>query len=401
MNDSSAETPWPVREVSAKLRDYIARLGSIWVEGQIVQFNRRADLAFGVLRDLNENVALDIAVPSSALIGLELRPGARVVVNGRIEFWPKQGRLTLKARDIRLAGEGRLLAQLEALKRKLAAEGLFDQDRKRPLPFAPALIGLITGRDSAAERDVVEVSRRRWPAVRFDIRHTPVQGPMAASQIREALAQLDADPQVALIVIARGGGSLEDLLPFSEEALVRAVAAARTPVVSAIGHEPDSPILDWAADLRAATPTDAGKRIVPDWTQEKELVIGALAQARRVLSERIRREAELLAALRSRPQLRDPNWIIDSRAAEVASLAADARRGITHRLERAASEVATARARLAALSPQGTLDRGYALVTLGAKLVSDTSQVAPGDKLRVRVARGAFPAEVVRNAPTA
>jgi exodeoxyribonuclease VII large subunit len=375
VNNSSAEAPWPVREVSGKLRDYIARLGSLWVEGQVVQFNRRAGMAFGVLRDLQENVALDISVPLAALTGVDVREGARVVVNGKMEFWSKQGRLSFKVRELRLAGEGQLLAQLEQLKRKLAAEGLFDLSRKRPLPFAPALIGLICGRDSKAERDVVEVATRRWPAARFAIRNTAVQGPTAAPQVIEALAALDQDPAVAVIVIARGGGSLEDLMPFSDEALIRAVAAAATPVVSAIGHEPDSPILDLVADFRAATPTDAGKRIVPDHVQEQELVEAALAQARRAIATRLAHEQERLDACRTRPALRDPAWIVDHRAAKVASLAEDGRRGIGQRLERAAAELATLAARVVALSPQGTLDRGYALVSRAGRVGAGGSGV--------------------------
>ncbi|MDR2379238.1 MAG: exodeoxyribonuclease VII large subunit, partial [Bifidobacteriaceae bacterium] len=259
MNDSSPTAPWPVARISELVKGYVERLGAVWLEGQVVQFNRRAGMAFGVLRDLNQNVSIDIAVPGAALVGLELREGARVVVNGKFEFWTKQGRLSFKVREIRLAGEGQLLAQLEQLKRRLAAEGLFALELKKPLPFAPRLIGLICGRDSKAEHDVVEVATRRWPAARFAIRNTAVQGPAAAAQVIAALAELDAETEVDVIVIARGGGSLEDLLPFSDESLIRAVAAASTPVVSAIGHEPDSPILDLAADFRAATPTDAGK----------------------------------------------------------------------------------------------------------------------------------------------
>ncbi|MDR2564869.1 MAG: exodeoxyribonuclease VII large subunit [Bifidobacteriaceae bacterium] len=393
MNDSSPETPWPVSRVSDLVKGYVERLGAVWVEGQVVQFNRRAGMAFGVLRDTAQNVSIDISVPASALVGLELAEGARVVVNGKFEFWTKQGRLSFKVREVRLAGEGQLLAQLERLKRKLAAEGLFALERKRPLPFAPALIGLICGRDSKAEHDVVEVATRRWPAARFLVKNTAVQGLTAAAQVTAALAELDADQSVEVIVIARGGGSLEDLLPFSDEALIRAVAAASTPVVSAIGHEPDSPLLDLVADFRAATPTDAGKRIVPDWADESALVRGAAERLERILAVRLDRELETLAALRTRPALKDPAWIIASRAQEVASLAADGRRGIGQRLGTAEAKLAVLSGRLVALSPQGTLDRGYALVTKAGALVTDPAQVAGGDQLRVRVAGGAFGAK--------
>ncbi|MDR1189945.1 MAG: exodeoxyribonuclease VII large subunit [Bifidobacteriaceae bacterium] len=393
MNDSSPDAPWPVSRVSELVRGYVAKLGAVWLEGQVVQFNRRASMAFGVLRDVDQNVSIDISIPASALIGLDLREGSRAVVNGKFEFWTKQGRLSFKVREVRLAGEGQLLAQLEQLKRKLAAEGLFASARKRPLPFAPGLIGLICGRDSKAEHDVVEVAGRRWPAVRFAVRNTAVQGPTAAAQVMAALSELDADPAVEVIVIARGGGSLEDLLPFSDESLVRAVAAAATPVVSAIGHEPDSPILDLVADFRAATPTDAGKRIVPDLADESALMDDAAARLRRTIAARVDHEREALAVFRSRPALKDPTWMIANRAAEVMSLVADSRRGIGQRLSLSEASLQTLNGRLVALSPQATLERGYAVVTKAGALVTEPGQVAAGDKLRVRVAGGAFGAE--------
>jgi exodeoxyribonuclease VII large subunit len=365
------------------------------LEGQVVQINRRAGIAFGVLRDISENVSVDISIPTAAMVGLELREGSRVVVNGKFEFWTKQGRLSLKIREVRLAGEGQLLAQLEQLKRKLATEGLFAAAVKRPLPFAPKLIGLICGRDSKAEHDVVEVASRRWPPARFVIRNTAVQGPAAAGQVIAAVSELDADPSVDVIVIARGGGSLEDLLPFSDEALIRAVAQATTPVVSAIGHEPDSPILDLVADLRAATPTDAGKRIVPDFADELALVNTCSARLTRTITARLAREQESLAVFRSRPALKDPHWIVANRAAEVATLLNDARRGIGQRLTTAGAALRTLTGQLTALSPQATLDRGYALVTKDGALITDPGQAREGDRLRVRVAGGAFGAEAL------
>jgi exodeoxyribonuclease VII large subunit len=381
-----------VARVSELLRNYVARLGAVWVEGQIVQFNRRAGMAFGVLRDLDQNVALDISVPTAALTGLNPQEGSRVVLNGRIEFWPKQGRLSFKVREVRLAGEGQLLAQLEALKRKLADEGIFDDRRKQPLPFAPGLIGLICGRDSKAEHDVVEVTTRRWPPAQFAIRNTAVQGPTAAAQVIAALMELDNDPAVEVIVIARGGGSLEDLMPFSDETLIRAVAAARTPVVSAIGHEPDSPLLDLVADWRAATPTDAGKVIVPDYGYEAALLAEAISRLGRGINRRLEHEQEGLDNCRGRPALKDPLWMVASRAQEVSSLLADGRRGIEQMVRQDVAGLETLNARLVALSPQGTLDRGYALVVKDRDLVTDPAQVTRGDRLRLRVAGGTFSA---------
>jgi exodeoxyribonuclease VII large subunit len=395
VNDSSPDAPWPVSRVSELLKSYIARLGAVWLEGQVVQLNRRAAMAFGVLRDIDLNVSIDIAIPTSVLVGLEVNEGARVVVNGRFEFWTKQGRLSFRVRELRLAGEGQLLAELERLKRRLASEGLFAAARKRPLPFAPALIGLICGRDSKAEHDVVEVATRRWPAARFAIRNTAVQGPTAASQVIAALTELDADSAVEVIVIARGGGSLEDLLPFSDEALIRAVAGASTPVVSAIGHEPDSPILDLVADFRAATPTDAGKRIVPDALDEMALVSDSADRLSRALTGRVAHERTALDAIRSRPSLKDPAWIVASRAEEVASLRTDARRGIGNRLSAAGASLGSLAGQLVALSPQGTLNRGYALVTKADRLVTEPAQVSSGDQLRVRVAGGSFGARAL------
>ncbi|MDR0365505.1 MAG: exodeoxyribonuclease VII large subunit [Bifidobacteriaceae bacterium] len=394
-NASSPEAPFAVRTVSRQVKGWVDRLGAVWVEGQIVQFNLRSGMAFGVLRDLEENIAIDIAVPAQAIIGLQLEEGARVVVNGKFEFWPKQGRIAFKVREVRLAGLGQLLANLEQLKRRLAAEGLFDQANKRPLPFAPTLIGLICGRDSKAEHDVTQVTLRRWPAAQFTIRNTAVQGTGAAEQVTAALEELDADPAVQVIVIARGGGSLEDLLPFSDENLIRAVAAATTPVVSAIGHEPDAPLLDLVADLRAATPTDAGKRIVPDWLEELALISDLGGRAHRTVELRLDKELAALAEFRSRPALANGRWIIDTRMTEVLGLRRDNQRAIDLRIDRATAELAALVARLETLSPQGTLDRGYALVTKDGSLVSDAAQVAPADQLRIRVAKGAFPAEVL------
>ncbi|MDR1798836.1 MAG: exodeoxyribonuclease VII large subunit [Bifidobacteriaceae bacterium] len=391
MNQSSPEAPWPVRVVAQQIKGWIDRLGSVWIEGQIVQLNVRAGLAYAVLRDVTEDVSLDLTIYRSVLNGLDLKEGARVVVDAKPDFWLGRGKLSLKVREIRLAGEGELLARLEQLKRRLAAEGLFDLALKQALPFAPALVGLICGRDSKAEHDVVEVATRRWPAVRFEVREVAVQGPTAAGAVIGALEELDQAADVEVIVIARGGGSVEDLLPFSDESLIRAVAAARTPVVSAIGHEPDAPLLDLVADFRAATPTEAGKRIVPDQAEEQALVESCAGRIRAALRRRLDDESYRLAQLRSRPALADPTWIITARVAEVTGLAQDARRGIERRVVAESALVTKLAAQVAALSPHATLDRGYALVaTTAGKLVTDPAQAAAGTVLKVRVAGGMF-----------
>ena len=271
----------------------------------------------------------------------------------------------------------------------MAAEGLFAADPKKPLPFLPRTVGLVTGRASAAERDVLENARRRWPAVQFDVREVAVQGQLAVAQVIGALQSLDAAPGVDVIVLARGGGSVEDLLPFSDEALCRAVAHCRTPVVSAIGHEPDSPLVDLVADVRCSTPTDAGKRVVPDVREEAQRVRQARDRARRVVISFVAAETGRLAALRSRPVLADPHVLVDRRRDDVGALRDRSRRGTSTALARAADDLAHVRARVLALSPQATLDRGYAVVQdEDGEVVRDADAVGPGTDLQVRLAAG-------------
>ena len=249
------------------------------------------------------------------------------------------------------------------------------------------MIGLVCGRDSAAERDVVQNATRRWPAVRFRIEQSAVQGPYAAGEVAEALRKLDADPEVEVIVIARGGGSLEDLLPFSDEALLRAVAACRTPVVSAIGHEQDSPLLDYVADLRASTPTDAAKRIVPDVAEQLALVTQLRDRARRSVRGWLDRERSWLDGMRSRPALADPVREIERQAEQVEALTRRARQCLDASLTRAGDDIAHTRARPLALSPAGTLRRGYAIVQdADGAVVRTAADVSAGQRLTVRFA---------------
>ncbi len=273
---STADEPWPVRVVSQKIGGWIAKLGWIWVDGQVAQINRRpgSGVVFLTLRDPSADLSLSVTAHRDVLDAgaPELAEGARVTLHAKPEFYPARGTLSLRADEIRQVGLGELLARLERLKKLLGAEGLFARERKRRLPFLPSRIGLITGRASAAERDVLMNTRRRWPAVDFRVINVAVQGPTAVPQIIDALKVLDNDDTIDVIVIARGGGSVEDLLPFSDEALCRAVFGARTPVVSAIGHETDAPLVDYVADVRASTPTDAAKRLVPDLAEERQLI---------------------------------------------------------------------------------------------------------------------------------
>jgi exodeoxyribonuclease VII large subunit len=386
--------------VSQKLAAWIARLGWVWVDGQVAQITRRpgAQVVFLTLRDPSADLSLTVTTNRDVLdLGApELAEGARVVLHARPEFYPGRGTLSLRADEIRQVGIGELLARIERLKKLLAAEGLFDPRRKRRLPFLPRQIGLVTGRASAAERDVLENARKRWPAVRFRVLNVAVQGPGAVPQILDAVEVLDRDPDTDVIIVARGGGSVEDLLPFSDEALCRAIFACRTPVVSAIGHETDAPLLDFVADLRASTPTDAARRVVPDLSEEQQRVGQARQRLDRVIRALVDREQHRLDAVRSRPVLARPQAQLASWAAEIDQLRGRSGRCLGHRIDRAGAELEHTLARLRALSPASTLRRGYAIVQRAGDgaVLREAAQVDVGDALRVRLAAGELSATV-------
>lgn len=399
---TSAETPVPVREVNAMVKGWIERLGFVWVEGQLTQINAKPNwkLSYLTLRDPEAEASVQLTCATNLLRSLPspLRDGDRVVVHGKPAFYAGRGSFSLWVTEIRHVGVGELLAKIEQLRSKLAAEGLFDASRKRRLPYLPQKIGLITGRGSAAERDVLAVAQDRWPAVQFRVINTAVQGVNAVPEVIAALQELDKDPEVDVIIIARGGGSVEDLLPFSEEALQRAVADATTPVVSAIGHEPDNPVLDNVADLRAATPTDAAKRVVPDVAQERALIAEARTRAAQALRGWVRREAQGLQQLRSRPVLADPLLPIRQRREALEREVHQIRRTISHQLERETTMVTSLRARVATLGPAATLARGYAVVQViprdgsDPQVVTSIEQSPPGSQLRIRVTDGSITA---------
>ncbi|MBQ0983715.1 exodeoxyribonuclease VII large subunit [Streptomyces sp. F63] len=391
--NTSAETPIPVGEVSRLIGGWIDRLGAVWVEGQITQLSRRpgAGVVFLTLRDPSYDISLSVTCFRSVFdrVADVVSEGARIVVQAKPEWYAPRGQLSLRAAEIRPVGVGELLARLERLKKSLAAEGLFAAERKRPLPFLPQLIGLVCGRASAAERDVLENARLRWPAVRFEVRNVAVQGVHAVSQVVEAVRELDAHPEVDVIVVARGGGSVEDLLPFSDEQLVRAVAACRTPVVSAIGHEPDTPLLDLVADLRASTPTDAAKQVVPDVGEELHRIQQVRERALRAVSGLLDREERGLAAARARPCMERPHRMVEEREEQITALCDRGRRTLGHLLDRADSELAHTRARVVALSPAATLERGYAVLQRpDGSVVRAAREVPEGERLRARVAEG-------------
>ncbi|MFF4171300.1 exodeoxyribonuclease VII large subunit [Streptomyces sp. NPDC001744] len=392
---TSAETPLPVGEVSRLIGGWIDRLGAIWVEGQITQLSRRpgAGVVFLTLRDPSYDISIGVTCYRQVFDAVAdvVSEGARVVVHAKPEWYAPRGQLSLRAVEIKPVGIGELLARLEQLKRTLAAEGLFASDRKRPLPFLPHRIGLVCGRASAAERDVLENARRRWPAVRFEVRNVAVQGVKAVPQVVGAVRELDADPGVDVIIVARGGGSVEDLLPFSDEQLVRAVADCRTPVVSAIGHEPDSPLLDLVADLRASTPTDAAKKVVPDVGEELDRVRGLRDRALRTVRGLLDREERGLAHALARPVMERPLRMVEVREDEVAALLARSRRVLGHLLDRADSELSHTRARVRALSPAATMERGYAVLQRAdGTVVRSPGEVSGDEELRARVAEGEF-----------
>jgi exodeoxyribonuclease VII large subunit len=385
--ETSAESPVPVRTVLQLVGGWIGRLGRIWVEGQIAECKKRGSTVFLTLRDPVAAISVQVICTRQVFEVADPAEGARVVIFAKPDFNATRGSFALTGLEIRAVGIGELLARLDRLRRALAAEGLFAPERKRALPFLPGVIGLICGRESAAQRDVQENAERRWPAVKFRVEQTAVQGPYAAGEVIAALGRLDEDPDVDVIVIARGGGSVEDLLPFSDEALIRAVAACRTPVVSAIGHEQDTPLLDYVADLRASTPTDAAKRIVPDIAEQQALITQLRQRARRSVLGWLDRELAWLRGVTSRPALADPVREVERQAELVDALARRARQSLSGTLDRAGDDIAHTRARLLALSPAATLRRGYAIVQrTDAAVVRAASEVSPGERLTVRFA---------------
>jgi exodeoxyribonuclease VII large subunit len=383
-----------VRAVATRVAKYIDRLGTVWIEGQLTELKVRQSTAWMVLRDPAADMSLSVSCPRDLVVNapVPLTEGTQVIMHGRPQFYTRNGSFSLRILEIRAVGIGELLARIERLRKLLDAEGLFDVRLKRPIPFLPNVIGLVTGRASDAERDVLTVATARWPAVRFAVRNTNVQGPNAVPQIVDALRELDADPDVDVIVVTRGGGGVEDLLAFSDETLCREIAACTTPVVSAIGHERDSPLCDLVADVRAATPTDAAKRIVPDAAAEGTLVVDLRRRTAQALRNWVNREQQTLNHWRSRPVLSQPLAALDARAEEIHRARVAARRDITRLVAAESDRVGHLSARLTTLGPAATLARGYAVVqnVSGASRVLRSVQDAPaGTRLRIRVADGA------------
>ena len=398
MFETSSESPAPVRVVSEAIKEYVERLGPIWIEGEISELNERSGgMAFMRLRDTSVDMSLSVMCYKNVLATVQPLPAnARVVIHAKASWFTKNGSLTMSAKEIRQVGVGELLARLEALKNLLAAEGLFSADRKVALPKLPRKVGLICGRNTDAEKDVVENARRRWPAVEFEIREVAVQGAAAVVEVSAALRELESIEDVDVIIITRGGGSFEDLLPFSDESLVRLAASCETPIVSAIGHEKDSPLLDLVADYRASTPTDAAKRVVPDIEQEIADINKIRDRMYRRLLSSVEFELNQIAQLRNRPVMKDPSVMIKVRKDDLTALRDRSHRGFKALLDIEKKEIKGVIAHLRSLSPQSTMDRGYSVVQIGdGKIVRDATKLKAGDVLRIRAAKGEASASVL------
>jgi exodeoxyribonuclease VII large subunit len=355
--------------------EWLARLPTLWVEGEVTELRRHAgwQSVFFTLKDPSDGACLPVTMPRGRFeaLRLDLVDGERVHVFGRPELYEARGDFRLRALSIERFGLGDHLAALERLKHKLAAEGLFAPERKRPLPRFPRAVGLVTGNDAAAKRDVVSTLTARFPPAHVVVAETYVQGPRAAAAIVDALHLLAARPDVDVVVVARGGGSFEDLLPFSDERLVRAIASSPVPVVSAVGHEQDTPLCDLAADVRASTPTAAGRLVVPDLGELLEQLDRNRGRLARAAQRTLGGERDRLALLHERLR-RAPSLAVERKRAALAQSAA----------------------RLRALSPKATLDRGYAIVRTDTGIVRSPAALRPGQPLRVEVAEGEFGARV-------
>jgi exodeoxyribonuclease VII large subunit len=398
MFETSSESPAPVRVVSEAIKEYVERLGPIWIEGEISELNERSGgMVFMRLRDTSVDMSLSVMCYKNVLAAVQPLPAnARVVIHAKASWFTKNGSLTMSAKEIRQVGVGELLARLEALKSVLAAEGLFSADRKVALPKLPRKVGLICGRNTDAEKDVVENARRRWPAVEFEIREVAVQGAAAVVEVSAALRELEGMAEVDVIIITRGGGSFEDLLPFSDESLVRLAASCQTPIVSAIGHEKDSPLLDLVADYRASTPTDAAKRVVPDIEQEISDINKIRDRMYRRLLSSVEFELNQIAQLRNRPVMKDPGVMIKVRKDDLSALRDRSHRGFKALLDIEKKEIKGVIAHLRSLSPQSTMDRGYSVVQSDdGKIVRDATKLKAGSVLRIRAAKGEAKASVL------
>jgi|TARA_B110000503_G_scaffold27184_1_gene43144 exodeoxyribonuclease VII large subunit len=389
---NQADSPFSVRAISERIGAIIDTLSEVWIEGELSEINVRpgSPTIFMRLRDPSADMSISVRCFKNIFDSIApLEQNARVVIRSKPTWWTKNGSLSFNISEIRQVGVGELMARLEALKNLLASEGLFDQGRKLPLPFLPNVVGLICGRNSDAGKDVVENAKRRWPGVKFEIREVAVASALAVTEVSTALAELDSDKNVDVIIITRGGGSFEDLLPFSDESLLRLVADCKTPIISAIGHEKDAPLLDLVADWRASTPTDAGKRVVPDMSEELARISNLQDRSNRYIQSRIEFELAKLASYMERQIMREPELIISTRRDVIKELAARSHRSMSSALALGREEISGLRTQVRTLSPQATLDRGYSVVqTSDGSVVRKASELKSGQRLRLRLAQG-------------
>ncbi|MFR0589912.1 exodeoxyribonuclease VII large subunit [Bifidobacterium apri] len=402
--DTTAENPWPVSVLSQKYHDAVERWPASWVEGQIVEINmRRSTSGFITLRDNEQDISMSVMGYSRFVaMAREFRQGERVVIHGKPNVWPKQTRLSFVADDIRRVGAGDLKAQIDELRKKLKGEGLFDAENKIPLPEFPKCIGLICAPQARAEGDVITNVNLRWPAVDFVIEHVHVQGAQCPPEVVQAIRKLDDDPRVDVIIVARGGGSFEDLIGFSDEAVVRATAACRKPIVSAVGHEDDWTLIDLAADLRASTPTDAAKKVVPDVHEQWQLVTNAWQRMNLRMESMVSNEQRLIEGYANRPSLTHPHTMLDPYQRTVDDAVLRMRQGLIRIVDDASMTVEKLHASLTALSPQATLNRGYAVVqTANGRVLDDPVDVRQGDQLTITLREGALLANAIGPADNA
>jgi exodeoxyribonuclease VII large subunit len=388
---NSQETPWPVARVGEGVRDWINKLGTIWVEGEITQWNVRGSNIFGRFKDLNEDATLSFAIWRNVARTMQgtFAAGDRVIALVQPNYWVVGGSLTFVVKSLSHVGIGALLERLERLRNALKTEGLFDERHKKKLPFLPQKIGLVTGKESDAEKDVLRNAMLRWPEVQFSIYYAAVQGERAAREVTAGIQTLDADPEVDVIIVARGGGDFQHLLPFSDEGVVRAAFAASTPIVSAIGHEADRPLLDEVADLRASTPTDSAKRVVPDISEERAGISEARTRMLQRLQHLIAIEADRIATIRSRTVLDQPERIIDRLEEELSRWIARGEELALRSVSDREHEISRTRGTLQALSPKKTLERGYAIIqTSAGSVVSDPESAPAKTDLMITLAGG-------------
>jgi exodeoxyribonuclease VII large subunit len=384
--------PFTVQQLSERVANAVKGWGNAWVEGEIIKFQAKAGgHAYPQLRDLATGSTISLVIFNGVLVsaGEEFKDGDRVLVSGNMDYYVARGTLSLKVSSIKKVGLGVLMAEIEARRAKIYAEGLADPSKKKKLPFLPGVIGLITAENSDAEKDVRQNILLRWPEAVIKMANVSVQGAECAPSVIAALKKMDADPEVEVIIITRGGGGFLDLVGFSDEALVRAVAACETPVISAIGHENDRPIIDDVADLRASTPTDAAKRVVPDVVDERRKIADSLVRMKSIIGSYLGHQVTLIQQIRQHPLLKDPHAYLIQRTDDLTRALGELRDDLDYKLDKQSTDLANKKSLLRSLSPQSTLDRGYAVVRdADGKVITDPKMAKTGTLLKLRVAKG-------------